>query len=243
MKGIIVGVCFFLLCIMNFSFAEEVPIAVGASSRLIADLVKSIGGRRVEVLLFPQWQKAKAFFWMGEDLEPKVYDNLSKIKGVPQEKLIGFIPRIDDNPYEYFDALAVKGFIYRVSKILKVLDPGGESYYQRNLSRYSVAIEGVFRDGKWTMAKFKEKTIYTLSPHFSYLISGLGLKEVRVTPENLSSIKGILIDNPDNPLKEPVHKGLIVVKLLANLTEEVSTYLDLLKENIILLSLAFSRMM
>lgn len=235
---------FFLLFVINLSFAEEIPIVVGASSPLVADLVKNIGGRRVEVLLFPNWQKARAFFWMGKDLEPKVYDSLSKIKGVPQERLSGFIPRIDENPYEYFDALAIKSFIYRISKVLKLLDPMGESYYQRNLSRYSVAIEGTFRDGKWTMAKFGGKVVYTLSPHFSYFLKGLGLREVRVSLENLSSIKGsILIDNPDNPLKEPVPKGVILVKLLANLTEGVNTYLGLLKENIIILSLALSQLM
>ncbi|MCX8128062.1 MAG: metal ABC transporter substrate-binding protein [Synergistetes bacterium] len=216
---------------------------VGASSPLVADLVKNIGGKRVEILLFPNWQKAKAFFWMGKDLEPKVYDSLLKIKDIPQEVLLGFIPRIDGNPYEYFDALAVKSFIYRVSKVLKLLDLAGEGYYQRNLSRYSVAIEGTFREGKWSMARFKEKTVYTLSPHFSYLLKGLGLKEVRVSLENLSSVKGILIDDPKNPLKEPVPKGVILVRLLADLSGEVNTYLGLIKENIVALSLAFSQLM
>lgn len=234
-------VCFLILFLVETAFCSETLIKVGASSPLIADLVKSVGGRRVEILLFPKWGGAKALFWMGGELEPKIYEYVQKQKGLPQESLLGYIPRIDSNPYEYFDALAVKLFLYRVSKVLKSLDPEGWGYYQRNLSRYSLAVDGIFRDGKWSVAKFRDKTIYTLSPHFSYLLKGLELREERITLDQLSSVKGIVIDNPDNPLERAVPSGVFLIRLFPDLSDRVNTYLALLKENIITLTLALSK--
>ncbi|MBC7331433.1 MAG: hypothetical protein H5T91_03245 [Synergistetes bacterium] len=234
-------VLFLILCVHGAVFADESIIKVGASSPLVADLVRSIGGNRVEVAIFPKWEGVKAVFWMGKELEPEVYKRIRALEHIPKVGLLGYVPRIDDNPYEYFDALAIKVFVYRVSKVLKRLDPKGWGYYQRNLSRYSLAIDGVFRDGRWSMANFNEKVVYTLSPHFSYLLKGLGLREKRIAVENLKTVKGVVIDNPEQPLEQPLPKGILLVRLMANLNEELNTYLDLLKENIMTLSLALSQ--
>ena len=235
----------FLFCVLPLSlaFSNVSPIiTVGASSPLVADLVKNVGGRRIKVKLFPKLGDVRIVFWLGRELEPEVYKYINvKAKGLPEEHLLGYIPRIDNNPYEFFDALAVEEFIYRVSKMLKKLDPGGKGYYQRNLARYTVAIEGTFKDGRWTIAKYRGKTVYTLSPHFSYLLKEVGLKEVRVSPKEIESLKGVLIDNPDNPCNFPVPKGLTLVKLFVKLAPEVPTYLDLLKENFLSLGFALSQ--
>ncbi len=243
LKGVLI--LGFLFCVFPLSSAlsDVSPIiTVGASSPLIADLVKNVGGRRIKVKLFPKLGDVRVVFWLGKELEPEVYRYIKvKAKGLHEEHLLGYIPRIDNNPYEFFDALAVEGFIYRVSKILKRLDPGGEGYYQRNLARYTVAIEGTFKDGRWTIAKYKGKRVYTLSSHFSYLLKEVGLKEVRVSPDEIGSLKGVLIDNPDNPCDFPIPRGLTLVKLFVKLTPEVPTYLDLLKENFLSLGFALSQ--
>ncbi|MCD6363834.1 MAG: hypothetical protein J7M13_07565 [Synergistetes bacterium] len=239
-----VFLCFltFLLFFQSIAFSGVSLITVGASSPLVADLIKNVGGRRIKVELFPKWREIKVAFWLGKELEPEVYRYIiSRDRRFPEEHLLGYIPRIDDNPYEIFDALAVENFIYRVSRMLKKLDPEGESYYQRNLARYTVAIEGTFKDGRWTMARHKGKMVYTLSPHFSYLLKEIGLKEVRVSLDKIESLKGVLIDNPDNPCDVSLPKGLTLVKLLIRLTPKVSSYLDLLKENFLSLGFALSQ--
>ncbi|GEM_PF-1956360 len=239
---IIVNLFLTLWAISVFASPSEPNIKVGVSCSLIADIVKNIGGKRVEISLFPNWKDCKAMFWLGPELEPKIFESIQKLGNVPQERLLGYIPRIDENYFEYFDPLAVKSFIYRVSKVLKLLDPAGEGYYQKNLARYTTAIDGSFKDGKWSISKYKCEEIYTLSPHFSYLLRAIGLKEVRVSLEKLHSLKGIVIDDPDNPIKTNISPKIILVKLYYNLTPEIKSYLNLLKENFILLSFALSHL-
>lgn len=237
---LLVLVVILLFTKVGFSLESGSVLTVGASCQLVADLVKNIGGKRISVVIFPAWQNVKAVFWLGQDLEPKVAIHLSKVVDLSKESLLGYIPRIDGNPYEFFDPVAVKNFVYRVAKLLKELDPEGGGYYQKNLARYSIAIDGVFRNGRWTMSRYN-RIVYTLSPHFSYLLKGIGLKEVRVSAEEVQSVRGVIVDDPDNPLRVPLGKESLVVKLYSDLTPDITSYLGLVKENILILSLAFSQ--
>jgi manganese/zinc/iron transport system substrate-binding protein len=147
--------------LMTLSFARSAEIAVVATTGMVADLVRGVGGDRVEVhqLMGPgvdphqyrptasdasRLKNADAIFYNGLNLEARMgelFGKLSKRGGqvhavtdsVPKDRLLAGEEAKDlFDPHVWFDAALWVEAVPTVVEGLSKADPGGKGDYERN---------------------------------------------------------------------------------------------------------------
>ena len=179
--------CFSLFLSLSLSLslkseAAESRTAVTATTTMVADLVRDVGGERVvvETLMGPgvdphlykaaasdvsKLQKAQVIFYSGLLLEGKMQDifvNLARSKrrviavteGIPHDRLLA-PPEFagHHDPHVWFDVALWKLCLDPVVKALSEADPGGKDHYER---RATEARQRMDQLHAWALAKAAE---------------------------------------------------------------------------------------
>jgi manganese/zinc/iron transport system substrate-binding protein len=174
------------------------PLTIVATTGMIADAVKQVGGDRVTVtaLMGPSvdphlyrqtssdiaaMAKADAVFWHGLYLEAQLEDffkNLAKRKPVialaealPKDKLLGhdnYKDRFD--PHVWMDPRLWKGVVIAARDALTKLDPVGKSAFAANATRHLSEIDALanYADKAFASVPQSSRVLITAHDAFKY---------------------------------------------------------------------------
>ena len=164
------------------AFTAEKPIDVTATTTMVADLVREVGGERVavEALMGPgvdphlykaaasdvsKLQKAQVIFYSGLMLEGKmqeVFTNLARAKrrvvaiteALPPDRLLAPAEfEGHPDPHVWFDVTLWKACIDPIVKALSEADPAGTAHYEQ---RATAARQRLDELHAWALAKAAE---------------------------------------------------------------------------------------
>lgn len=184
--------------------AQTAPLQLVATTTIVADMVKKVGGERVEVTALmgpgvdPHLYRASAgdlttlrtnqgVFYNGLHLEGKMVDILAQLPGVAlgeclePEQLINnpSFPGSHD-PHIWFDVQLWSQTVLCVEKELTRLDPAGASYYRAQAQAYRAELEQLDAWVKSEIARLppERRVLVTAHDAFHYFGRAYGLEVI-----------------------------------------------------------------
>jgi len=175
---------------------KEPPVRVVATTTMIADMVKRIGGDRVNVdtLMGPgidphrhqptsgdhkAIQNAHIVFYNGLHLEGKMVDTFAKSKG----RIRGYaatdgidksllrhadIDGGEHDPHVWFDVMLWSKCVPTVKDALTALDPAGKDTYEKNAAAYLKELEALDAEVRTELAKVPEAKRKLVTSHDAF---------------------------------------------------------------------------
>lgn len=98
---------------------------------------------------------------------------------------------ITENPYYWLGINEYKIALYNVKCAIQEKDPKNKNYYEENYNNEIKEIEGLVKEIKLELEKYKNYTIITNTNTFDYLLKDIGLEVVKVKEKE--SITGKLL--------------------------------------------------
>ena len=178
--------------------AQEAPLQIMATTGMIADAVRGVGGERVEVaaLMGPgvdphayrqtssdiaRMVRADAVFWHGLYLEAQLEDFLGQLtrrvpvfalaEALPKERLIGEAGGTERyDPHVWMDPALWLGVVDAARDALTSVDPDGRDTYAVNAIAYreSVAAVGAYASGVLASVPAERRVLVTAHDAFGY---------------------------------------------------------------------------
>lgn len=213
MKKQVLIVIFFLIFAPGASRAFAQPIKVAASIYPIGDMVKEVGGERVDVrVLLPpgatphvfeptaktakELSDARLFFEVGAGLElwaEKLLKTSGKkittvvlsegIKLLHEEGGHGHEHEMG-NPHVWLDPVLAVEMAKKIQKALEETDPQGSDVYRRRSAEYVARLRSLDAEIRKTVATFSIKSFVSFHPAWDYFALRYGLNSVGVIEES-----------------------------------------------------------
>lgn len=202
-------------------FGGDYPIQVTATVGMVADLVRQVGGDRVEVFQIcgsgvdPHLYKATrddvqtmmnadVIFYCGLMLEGKMTDTLIKmarqkpVVAVTEALEASILLEPDDfaghyDPHVWMDVAAWSECVEIIAKTLAELDPQGASLYLEQAQKYRSDLANLDAYGKQSIASIPEASRILVTSHdaFNYFGRAYGLEVVGVQGISTESEAGL----------------------------------------------------
>ncbi len=201
--------------------AQSAPLKIVATTGMIADSVRQVGGARVDVtaLMGPgvdphthrqtrsdiaAMTKADAVFWHGLYLEAQLEDFLKKLgerkpvialaESLPADRLIehaAYKGRYD--PHLWMDPRLWAGVVQAARDALTMLMPEGRDEFEANANRHIAEIELLAEYAERAMATIPQNARVLITAHdaFSYFGTAFGLKVLGVQGISTESEAGL----------------------------------------------------
>lgn len=207
------AILLFLLVILSPSGAFAQPIKVVASIYPVGDMVKEVGGDRVEVrVMLPpgasphvfeatpgiakELSQARLFFEVGAGLEfwaeRLVRTSENKIRVVVlsegmkllQEKGGHGDEHGTANPHVWLDPLRAVEMVRKIGKALEETDRQGAGIYRRRSGEYIAKLQALDEEIRKAVSTFRIKSFVSFHPAWDYFALRYGLKSVGVIEES-----------------------------------------------------------
>ncbi|MFC4452768.1 metal ABC transporter solute-binding protein, Zn/Mn family [Deinococcus sonorensis] len=195
---------------LSLGAAGAVPLQVTSSTSLIADLVRAVGGARVQITtLVPAnadvhtfspatgdiraLSRSKTLFINGAGLEPWLPRIQAAAPGVPTVILSAAVKlRAADgghDPHTWWNPQNAAAYIRRVQATLTRLDPAGKTTYAQNAARYVGQLNSLDRYARQQFASLPPASRRLVTNHdaLDYLADRYGLKIVGEVISGLST--------------------------------------------------------
>lgn len=222
----------FVIATLAASIAYAQPLKVAASIYPVGDMVKEVGGERVEVhVLLPpgatphvfeptvktvvELSKARLFFEVGAGLEQwadRLVRSLGKkirvIALTDGMKLLsgdsGHLHRQETgNPHIWLDPVLAIEMVRKIEKALAEANPAGADVYRKRSADYITKLQALDSEIRTTVSTFRIKSFVSFHPAWDYFALRYGLKSVGVIEES--------------PGKEPSPRRLeSIIKAISN---------------------------
>lgn len=200
-----------LLCagLSSPSFAQPKPIEVAASTAIMADLVRQIGGERVRVRPIVaanadphdfeptpndarQVAQAKLVVINGLGFEPWA-DRFLRSANFTGERLVAsrglkaLSVRGSVDPHAWQDVENMRIYVANIRDALVKIDPAGEIFYQRNAANYQRQLDGLHAEIKRGFAAIPpaQRKVVTSHDAFNYFADAYGV--IFLAPQGVSS--------------------------------------------------------
>ncbi|NPA27339.1 MAG: zinc ABC transporter substrate-binding protein [Chloroflexi bacterium] len=177
--------------------SDRVPVV--ASIAPLADLVRQVGGERVEVTLMvppnisphhyeptarqmEAVSRARLMVLNGAGLEFWAQDVIQAAQN-PQLKVVELaegLPRKGDNPHLWLNPVFMLTYTDRVAQALREVDPAGKTTYEANAAAYKAELQALDRDIRAALASVPDRKVVTLHPAWEYFADEYGLEVVAV---------------------------------------------------------------
>lgn len=190
--------------------ASAAALPVSATTSIIADLVKNVGGTRVTVNtvvpagtdthtfqpstgVIRSLAKSRALFTNGAGLEPWLPQLQKAAPGVPVRPLTsGLKLRREDggtDPHAWWDLGLTAGYVRNAQKALTALDPAGKATYTRNADAYlkKLSEADAYAKKQFSALPASKRQIVTNHDALNYLAARYGLKIVGAVIPGLST--------------------------------------------------------
>ncbi|GGM02765.1 adhesin B [Deinococcus aerophilus] len=185
-------------------------LPVSATTSIIADLVKNVGGTRVAVTtIVPAGTDAHTFqpttavirglagsrvlFANGAGLEPWLPQLQKSAPGVPVRALTAGLKLTaadgGTDPHAWWDLGLAAGYVKNVQAGLTALDPAGKATYARNTAAYLKQLSAADADARKQFAALpaRKRQIVTNHDALNYLANRYGLKVIGAVIPGLST--------------------------------------------------------
>lgn len=203
---VIVGLCLLAACGSNQATNNESgKIVVTTTTGQVADVVKNVGGDKVDVisLMGPgidphlyrasqgdikKLNDAEIIFYNGVHLEGKmedIFEKMSKGKptvavadSIPADQLLTVEGSNSHDPHVWFDIPAWIHVVDTVEQELTKLSPENEEQFKQNASHYKKELEGMDQYAKEQIATIPEESRVLVTAHdaFNYFGNAYGLE-------------------------------------------------------------------
>lgn len=210
---LVAGVVLALVALAGCSEGEEnqddseATVRVVTSLEIFADMVRNVGGERVDVeALLPSGADPHTFelppgkvadiaeaglvFLNGLGLEESIDDTVRNNAGGPLVELSEGLPAIEGtdedergaNPHLWLDARLGARYVEHIRDALIVADPAGRAVYEANTDAYLEELGALDREIEAAVAAIPEanRKLVTFHDAFPYLASRYGLEVVAV---------------------------------------------------------------
>lgn len=190
--------------------AAAAPMQVSATTSIIADFVKNVGGTRVAVnTIVPagtdahtfqpstgvirSLARSRALFANGAGLEPWLPQLQKSAPGVPVKTLTaGLKLRAGEggtDPHAWWDLNLAAGYVTNAQKALTALDPSGKATYAANASAYlkKLGAADAYARGQFAALPASRRQIVTNHDALNYFAARYGLKIVGAVIPGLST--------------------------------------------------------
>ena len=203
------------------TFEGKYPIRVVVTVGMVADIIRNVGGDRVEVeqimgtgvdphLYKPtrddvaKIMKSDAVFYCGLMLEGKMADTLEKVgkqrpvyavtELIDKKKLLepeGFDGHFD--PHVWMDIEAWSGCVEAAAKSLSEFDPGNEKSYRANADAYLEQLKQLHAYGKKSLSSIPDSSRVLITSHdaFNYFGKAYGMEVTGVQGISTESEAGL----------------------------------------------------
>jgi ABC-type Zn uptake system ZnuABC Zn-binding protein ZnuA len=178
---------------------EGERLRVATSLEIFADMVRNVGGERVEVnALLPsgadphtfelspgrvaEIARADVIFVNGLDLEGNLLSAVRQNAGGPVTELADGLPIIDDNPHLWLDVRLAARYVERIRDALIEQDPAGRALYETNAEAYLEQLGDLDRDLEDTVLSIppERRKLVTFHDAYPYLAARYELEIVAV---------------------------------------------------------------
>lgn len=206
-------IAFLAIFALGASDAFAQPMKVAASTYPIGDMVKEVGGERVEVrVLLPpgasphvfeptmrtakELSQARLFFEVGagldfwaEKLARRSKENIRIVvlsegmKLLREEGEHGH-EHETANPHVWLDPVLAMEMVKKIEKVLVEADAQGANTYRRRSADYIVKLQTLDAEIRKTVATFSIKSFVSFHPAWDYFALRYGLKSVGVIEES-----------------------------------------------------------
>lgn len=206
---------------MSVPAAAQEPLQVVATTGMIADAVREVGGERVEVaaLMGPgvdphgyrqtssdiaRMARADAVIWHGLYLEAQLEDFLGQLsrqrpvvalaEALPKDELLEhdeYAGRYD--PHVWMDPVLWRGVVEAAREALSDLDPEGRSVFQANTERYLGELDRLAAYSEEVLASVPEASRVLVTAHdaFGYFGEAYGWEVLAIQGISTESEAGL----------------------------------------------------
>jgi zinc transport system substrate-binding protein len=206
-------ILFLLTFILSASGVFARQLKVVASIYPVGDMVKEVGGDRVEVRVLlppgasphifePTMKTAKdisqsrLFFGIGAGLdswaEKLVRASGENIRVVPLSEGMKLLREEGEhghehgpgNPHIWLDPVLAVEMLKKIERVLEETDPPGASVYRRRSAEYTAKLQALDAEIRKTVSAFGIKSFVSFHPAWDYFALRYGLKSVGVIEES-----------------------------------------------------------
>lgn len=196
----------------SLTSAQAAPLQLSATTSIIADFVKAVGGERVRVnVIVPPGSDTHSFqpttaairglaesrllFANGAGLEPWLPKLKAAAPSVPVQELTAGLklhPTPDGrapDPHAWWDPNLAAGYVRNVQEALTRLDPAGKATYANNAAAYIKQLQGLDAYAKKQFGRLPAARRQMVTNHDSlhYLATRYGLKIVGTVIPGIST--------------------------------------------------------
>lgn len=196
----------------SLTSAQAAPLQLSATTSIIADFVKAVGGERVRVnVIVPPGSDTHSFqpttaairglaesrllFANGAGLEPWLPKLKAAAPSVPVQELTAGLklhPTPDghaSDPHAWWDPNLAAGYVRNVQEALTRLDPAGQAIYARNAAAYIKQLQAADAYAKKQFGRLPAARRQMVTNHDSlhYLATRYGLKIVGTVIPGIST--------------------------------------------------------
>jgi len=205
LAGVLAAAALGAACGQDDEGADSGQVKVTATLGLFADLVREVGGDRVQVsALVPDGAdihtyepppsqiaklgQAKLVVMNGLDLEAALEDivreNASSSATVLE--LAAGLPTLQDNPHLWLDVQNGMTYVERIRDALASVDPAGADIYRANADRYLAELRTLDQEVTATVGSIppERRKLVTFHDAYPYLAQGYGLEIVGFVVES-----------------------------------------------------------
>lgn len=203
---------FFLAFVLSVSSAFAQQLKVAATICPIGDMVKQVGGDRVEVLVLlppgasphvfePTFGIAKAlsktrlFFEIGAGLdfwaEKLVKTSKENIRVIILSEGLKLLKESGHgheheigNPHVWLDPTLAAIMVKKIEKVLEEADPPGAEGYRKRSAEYLLKLQALDAEIRKAVASFRIKSFVSFHPAWDYFALRYGLQSVGVIEES-----------------------------------------------------------
>ena len=200
----------FVLLLLLAGVTHAAPVQVSATTSIVADLVKNVGGTRVAVnTIVPvgtdahtfqpstgvirSLSKSRVLFANGAGLEPWLPQLQKSAPGVPVKALTAGLKLLEadggTDPHAWWDLKLAAGYVKNAQKALTVLDPSGKAVYAANAASYLRKLSEADAYARKQFAALPASKRQIVSNHdaLNYFAARYGLKIVGAVIPGLST--------------------------------------------------------
>jgi ABC-type Zn uptake system ZnuABC Zn-binding protein ZnuA len=190
--------------------ASAAPVQVSATTSIIADFVKNVGGTRVAVnTIVPagtdshtfqpspgvirSLKKSRALFANGAGLEPWLAQLRKSAAGVPVRNLTAGLKLLraegGTDPHAWWDPKLAAGYVTNAQNALTALDPSGRAIYAANAASYlrKLSEADAYAKKQFATLPAGKRQIVTNHDALNYFAARYGLKIVGAVIPGLST--------------------------------------------------------